>query len=79
MQILCKKNRWSFKHEETLSFKGKARRDFYCVIKLLNLNRNKEKENNIKLTSEADENTSGLASLMVTDPDGNVILIDQHR
>ena len=37
------------------------------------------KNKNIKLTAEADENTSGPASLMVTDPDGNVILIDQHR
>ena len=33
----------------------------------------------INLTSEADENTSGPASLMLADPDGNVILIDQHR
>jgi catechol 2,3-dioxygenase-like lactoylglutathione lyase family enzyme len=37
------------------------------------------KNKNIKLTTEADEHTSGPASLMVTDPDGNVILIDQHR
>ncbi len=33
----------------------------------------------IKLTAEADEKTSGPASLMLTDPDGNVILVDQHR
>ena len=33
----------------------------------------------IKLTTEADEKTSGPASIMTTDPDGNVILIDQHR
>ncbi|MBC3540318.1 VOC family protein [Rufibacter sediminis] len=33
----------------------------------------------IELMSEADEETSGPASLMVTDPDGNTILIDQHR
>jgi predicted lactoylglutathione lyase len=37
------------------------------------------KNKSIKLTSEADEKTTGPASLMVTDPDGNVILIDQHR
>lgn len=37
------------------------------------------KNNNIKLTMEADEKTSGPASLMLNDPDGNVILIDQHR
>ncbi len=28
--------------------------------------------------SEADEATTGPASFMVTDPDGNVILVDQH-
>jgi Glyoxalase/Bleomycin resistance protein/Dioxygenase superfamily. len=37
------------------------------------------KSNGITLTSEADEKTSGPASLMLTDPDGNVILLDQHR
>lgn len=37
------------------------------------------KNKNITLTTEADEHTSGPASLMLTDPDGNVILIDQHR
>jgi catechol 2,3-dioxygenase-like lactoylglutathione lyase family enzyme len=33
----------------------------------------------IKLITEAEQNTSGPASLMLADPDGNVILIDQHR
>ena len=33
----------------------------------------------IHLTSEADETTSGPASIMLVDPDGNQILIDQHR
>jgi len=28
--------------------------------------------------SEADESTAGPASFMITDPDGNVILVDQH-
>lgn len=37
------------------------------------------KEQGIELTTEADEDSSGPASLMVTDPDGNMILIDQHR
>jgi catechol 2,3-dioxygenase-like lactoylglutathione lyase family enzyme len=37
------------------------------------------KSRNVKLTSEADENTTGPASFTVSDPDGNVILIDQHR
>ena len=36
------------------------------------------KKKNIKLESEADENSSGPASLVVLDPDGNTILIDQH-
>jgi lactoylglutathione lyase len=33
----------------------------------------------IALSSEADESTDGPASLMLSDPDGNQILIDQHR
>ncbi len=33
----------------------------------------------IKLEHEADENTSGPASFTVKDPDGNIILVDQHR
>lgn len=33
----------------------------------------------VKLMSKADEKTSGPASIMITDPDGNVIYIDQHR
>lgn len=36
------------------------------------------KSNNIKLEREADENTSGPASIVMFDPDGNTILIDQH-
>ena len=36
------------------------------------------KEAGIKLDSEADEQTTGPASIVVTDPDGNAILIDQH-
>lgn len=36
------------------------------------------KSKGIELMSEADENTSGPASFMITDPDGNVILFDQH-
>jgi catechol 2,3-dioxygenase-like lactoylglutathione lyase family enzyme len=39
----------------------------------------KLKERGIALNSEADESTSGPASLMLSDPDGNQILIDQHR
>ena len=36
------------------------------------------KADGIKFASEADETTSGPASCMVFDPDGNPILIDQH-
>ncbi len=32
----------------------------------------------ITFQTEADESTSGPASFMVADPDGNVILVDQH-
>lgn len=37
------------------------------------------KTSGLTLTSEADEKTEGPASLMITDPDGNMILLDQHR
>jgi predicted lactoylglutathione lyase len=33
----------------------------------------------IKIDNEVDESTTGPASLMIPDPDGNIILIDQHR
>ena len=36
------------------------------------------KDRNIKLENEVDTNTSGPGSFTVMDPDGNVILIDQH-
>ena len=36
------------------------------------------KENGIRIENEADELTSGPASFMVMDPDGNAILFDQH-
>jgi catechol-2,3-dioxygenase len=35
-------------------------------------------KNDIKLEREADESTSGPASVVLLDPDGNTILIDQH-
>lgn len=37
------------------------------------------KSKSIPLLSEADESSSGPASLMLRDPDGNLILLDQHR
>lgn len=36
------------------------------------------KENDIKIEREVDANTSGPASIVIYDPDGNTILIDQH-
>lgn len=36
------------------------------------------KESNIDIHAEADENSRGPASMMLVDPDGNAILIDQH-
>lgn len=36
------------------------------------------KKQNIKLEQEVDENTSGPASIVLIDPDGNPVLIDQH-
>lgn len=36
------------------------------------------KEHGISLAVEADESSTGPASLMTMDPDGNAILIDQH-
>lgn len=37
------------------------------------------KEKGIILMNEADENTNGPASITIVDPDGNPVLIDQHR
>ena len=37
------------------------------------------KSHGVQLSTEVDENTTGPASLTTTDPDGNQILIDQHR
>lgn len=36
------------------------------------------KDRGIELLSEVDETTSGPASFMMVDPDGNTILVDQH-
>lgn len=37
------------------------------------------KAQGVEIQNEADETTSGPASFVVIDPDGNPILIDQHR
>jgi len=36
------------------------------------------KENGVEFLTEADETTEGPASAMLSDPDGNTILLDQH-
>ena len=36
------------------------------------------KSQGVELMAEADESTSGPASFMLVDPDGNTILVDQH-
>lgn len=36
------------------------------------------KKQGLKIENEADESTTGPASLVIIDPDGNPILIDQH-
>lgn len=36
------------------------------------------KNQGVKLTQEADDSTTGPASIVFMDPDGNTILIDQH-
>lgn len=37
------------------------------------------REKGVVFETEADENSSGPASFIITDPDGNPILFDQHR
>ncbi|KGP90595.1 glyoxalase [Pontibacillus chungwhensis BH030062] len=37
------------------------------------------KERGVKILSEADESSEGPGSFTIEDPDGNPILIDQHR
>lgn len=36
-------------------------------------------EQGIEVPNPVDESTTGPASIMLTDPDGNVILLDQHQ
>jgi catechol 2,3-dioxygenase-like lactoylglutathione lyase family enzyme len=36
------------------------------------------KEQGVEMNTEADETTTGPASFVTTDPDGNPILVDQH-
>lgn len=55
---------------------GNARKlDTFTDVREL---QNQLKAHGVELLSEADESTTGPASFMVMDPDGNPILIDQH-
>ena len=36
------------------------------------------KERGVNMISQADEGSTGPASFMIADPDGNIILVDQH-
>ena len=54
---------------------GKELRSFTDVREL----QRELKTQGLTLTGEADESSKGPASLMLIDPDGNQILIDQHR
>ena len=36
------------------------------------------KDRGVNLIAEADESSTGPASFMIVDPDGNTILVDQH-
>jgi predicted lactoylglutathione lyase len=36
------------------------------------------KESGVELASEVEDSTSGPGSFMISDPDGNMILVDQH-
>ena len=58
---------WDENGENTESFD-----DIREIQKLL-------KSKGIKLDQEMDEKSQGPASIVLTDPDGNMILIDQHR
>jgi lactoylglutathione lyase len=49
-------------------------REFTDVRKL----QHQLKDRGVKMISEADENSTGPASFVIADPDGNTILVDQH-
>ena len=54
--------------------KGESLDDFTDVRDL----QRELKSQGMALASEADENSTGPASFMIIDPDGNPILVDQH-
>ena len=50
--------------------------DAFTDVRVL---QNNLKEQGIEFESEAEESTEGPASFTILDPDGNPILVDQHR
>ena len=48
----------------------------YTDVRIL---QNTLKETGVKILSEADDSSEGPASFTIEDPDGNPILVDQHR
>ncbi len=53
---------------------AKTLKDFEDIRKI----QSKLKASDIIFINEADDSTQGPASFMISDPDGNVILVDQH-
>ena len=53
---------------------GQNREDFTDIREL----QRQLKAKDVSMITEADENSTGPASFMVLDPDGNPILVDQH-
>ena len=51
-----------------------ARREFTDVREL----QRQLKDRDVNMITEADESSTGPASFMIADPDGNTILVDQH-
>jgi len=56
--------------------KNAANLDTFTDIRIL---QRQLKEQGLEFANEADENSTGPASFMLIDPDGNPILVDQHR
>ena len=50
--------------------------DTFTDIRIL---QHRLKDQGLEFASQADENTTGPASFMLYDPDGNPVLVDQHR
>ena len=71
---VLKVSRNGFKFNPGWDRSGKSLADFDDVRDIQKTLKNR----GLALTTEADETTTGPASLMLLDPDGNPVLIDQH-